>query len=161
MNKLPATTLAVFTVGALAAGAGLSRPELAERLNVDFWNLPAYERELATCQDEEVRLDARCRALVTCMDSKEAAVGELRAGRITLFECAARFRDASAASEDSQKYLRKIHPNLSADEAQCRMVIHWVGSLAYRDPHAAAVAARLNAELEDHLARHGTVRLPR
>jgi hypothetical protein len=86
--------------------------------------------------------------------------GEVRAGRLSLLDAAARVRDIQSASPYFPwDHFRRMHPGATDDERFCRMVIELTapsgGTLRGQDP----VVTRLEAELEDHL-KNGTLRLP-
>jgi hypothetical protein len=87
-----------------------------------------------------------CAQRLQRLQVKQAVIADLIAGRLTLLEAAARFRGCATEAED---------PELTA-----RAVIGWA-HLALRDrpEEADAVGDRLEAELRQHLARHGAVRL--
>lgn len=81
--------------------------------------------------------------------AKEEVVAQLVAGRLPLFEAAARFRELSDAAAES-------------GERVCRTVIGWA-HLALRDhpERAERLSNDLEQELQEHLKRFGGVRLPR
>jgi hypothetical protein len=85
---------------------------------------------------------------------------EVRAGRLTLLEAAARARDIQSASPFFPwERFRETHPAGSDDERFCQMVIDLVtlpsGPRGGSDP----VVDRLRAELDEHLSQ-GTLHLP-
>jgi hypothetical protein len=81
---------------------------------------------------------------------------------MSLFEAAARFHALDVemppfpANRLSDRFAGGAH-----DERQCRRVIANVYNLLQPDQcWPEGVVARLEVELEEHLRRHGTVRLP-
>jgi hypothetical protein len=85
------------------------------------------------------------------------------AGRLPLFEAAARLRAVERPAVDPQFYtlaLRLMFPDGSDGERMCRKVIHDLRELAQEGRVPASAADRLERELARHLRRFGTVRLP-
>jgi hypothetical protein len=114
--------------------------------------------------DENLRteeLERRRQLLLRRYVAKEQAVRELLAGRLTLLQAAARFRDAEAAvpvgwgppCTDSGP---------TKGKRLCWDVITWArGWLAENQPaQATEVITRLEAELQQHRAEYGVVELP-
>jgi hypothetical protein len=90
----------------------------------------------------------------------EEVTVEVRAGRLSLLDAAARARDVQSASPYFPwDHFRRMHPAATDDERFCRLVIELAapsgGTLRGADP----VVARLEAELEAH-RKNGTLRLP-
>jgi hypothetical protein len=83
------------------------------------------------------------------------------AGRLSLLEAAARFRDLDEQPPAARReVLRCAYPGASDDECRCRAVLQYVWVEARDRPGAdPAVAKRLEAELRGLLG-HGDVRLP-
>ncbi len=83
------------------------------------------------------------------------------AGRLSLLDAAARVRDIQSASPYFPwDRFRASYPGATDDERFCRMVIGMVYAPELKDgPQRVALAARLTAELEEHL-RRGTLHLP-
>jgi hypothetical protein len=82
------------------------------------------------------------------------------AGRLTLFEAAAGFR---AVRQVRDKYLKPVSvslPGKTEEEQLCWQVIVAVEQRLLDKPEQAAVVARLNKELQEHLGRYGSVHLP-
>lgn len=92
---------------------------------------------------------------------RDRAIRELLAGRLTLVQAAAQFRDVEEDHPVSW-WPQNAATGSAEGERLCRMVIGratgWVES--HLPSQAAAVAARLVAELEEHRSPDGTVRLP-
>ncbi len=102
---------------------------------------------------------AEVAALAARSQAKAAAVRELTAGRRTLLETAAAFRDLDAQWPPQRVPIRDSFPESSSDdEAYCRAVLMYVWHIPPRD-HPAEWVRRLNDEL-DARRRDGTLRLP-
>ncbi|HKB02943.1 MAG TPA: hypothetical protein VKD90_12030 [Gemmataceae bacterium] len=106
-------------------------------------------------------LDRRTQIYLHRITVKERAVRDLLAARLTLLQAAARFRDV----EEEHPITGKPHCAASAPadgERWCRRVMEQaIGWVAANLPaQAADVAARLEAELEQHREPDGTIRLP-
>src|SRR5262249_62267097 len=94
------------------------------------------------------------------MAVKEEAAEEAAAGRLSLRETAARFRDSDAGVPESYRSAWRITvPGGSEDERYCRQVLLYVGWLVQQGDARAAALDRLQAELDEALAR-GDLRLP-
>src|SRR5262245_42139971 len=90
-------------------------------------------------------------------------MNELIADRITLREAATRSRALARETPGFDgELLRLTYPGRTDDERHCRRVIAWVKVELQDQPgKAAALAARLEAELEGHLEQDAAIRLPR
>ncbi len=90
-------------------------------------------------------------------------VPDLLAGRLTLLEAAARFRDGCVRQPEVTRHgWRLAYGHLPEAEGYCEMVIRHVQSkyeLDERPAEGQAAARRLRAEMEQH-RRDGTLRLP-
>jgi hypothetical protein len=112
-----------------------------------------HQQEL---EDEVKRVQQRC-------DAKIAVVADVIAGRLTLFEAAARFRGLNASNPQAEYWLTTYaYPDQPYELALCRSVIDRVAvklrSQASGEPDD--TVARLEAELAEHLNRHGRICLP-
>ncbi|HZT82744.1 MAG TPA: hypothetical protein VFA26_21115 [Gemmataceae bacterium] len=119
--------------------------------------------EGASGQDEENVLDRQLRAVVQRLEKKQQVIAALLGGRLSLLEAAARFRELNETpSELPNHSYRILFEGKSDEERLCRQVIAWAYNEAeVSSPEGArAVRRRLEAELAEHLARHGTVVLP-
>jgi hypothetical protein len=90
-----------------------------------------------------------------------AAVDDLIAGRCTLLEAAARFRDlAEAASNFPWEEFRRHYPGANDEERHCQRVIeHLQARLEKQPDRCRALVRRLEAELDAYRAC-GPLRLP-
>jgi hypothetical protein len=106
------------------------------------------------------RLAAEDGVALRRMAVKEAAAEEAAAGRLPLLEAAARFRDSDADVPESYRSAWRLTiPGGSEDERYCRQVLLYVGWLERHGEARAAALDRLQAELDEALAR-GDLRLP-
>jgi hypothetical protein len=93
-------------------------------------------------------LDRQIGAVSDRLSAKAHIADEVAAGRLSLREAAAAFRDLDA-QQPRQVYDHPaaFPPGASEDERRCRAVIDWAVNAAPPD-HAPALARRLEAELE-------------
>jgi hypothetical protein len=121
----------------------------------------------AIAQQEELRkqrLDAEHMEVFGRSQARARVVSAVIEERITLLEAAAHFRALDASQQSKWIYtyaLRTQFQGRSDEERLCRRVIdaaRW--ALIDKPDLAAAVVKRLQAELSEHLARHGRVQLP-
>src|SRR5262249_23603605 len=119
-------------------------------------------RAIESSRDVKQDLERRNAAVIDRITAKDQVADEVIAGRLTLVEAAARFRDLNAVPPDHPDPYRTTYPGGSDREKLCRQVISWVASATGRaQAEARALVACLEAELEDLLGRHGTIELPK
>jgi hypothetical protein len=141
----------------VALAAALLRPEWGRDLGVEGLALPA--------PDGGGRLppDGRVRAVDRRIEQKDRLAGEVVAGRLTLFEAAARFRRLND-EPPAPTPLSASFPGDSEEERLCRQVIDFARSWLRQQPggdrEADEFAARCEDELRRHKERHGAVVLP-
>ena len=100
------------------------------------------------------------RALIARIERKHRIACELAAGRLSLFEAAAAFRDLEAEGPPST-VMCGFPDASSEDEAHCRSVIEYVRMEGRGiDPDGADDRARCFEEDLDARLRDGTLRLP-
>jgi hypothetical protein len=87
------------------------------------------------------------------VQAKYAAVTELVAGRLTLLEAAARFRDLDAGLSGVPESLVQQYPGVSYEQALCRHMIDPARSAlrVHAPEEMERVVARLEAALQRHL----------
>jgi hypothetical protein len=89
--------------------------------------------------------------------AKQQVIAELINGRVPLLEATARFWAAQCPAKEQAGA-----PPSDDGEQLCRTVIGWAYlALSERPERADAFSEELEQELQAHLTRHGTVRLPR
>jgi hypothetical protein len=153
------TLLALPLVGAVYfAGDVREAADRESGSSSESWGVLRRERE-RTAELERGRQIALRR-----VEIKTEVATELIAGRLTLFEAAARFRDLKDPPKAYWSLLRRAYPGKSDAECICRSTIDWTVNVALDqpcgEPGAAAVRSRLEGELRAHLLRFGKVRLP-
>jgi hypothetical protein len=93
--------------------------------------------------------------------TKQDIVLQLLDGRLTLLEAAAQFQRVNCLLKGQGTGPNPAEPNPEDGERVCRMVIGWVQlALADRPERAEVLTARLEQELQEHLAKEGVVVLP-
>jgi hypothetical protein len=160
MNITCRILLGLGLTGALAAAlgyfwtAGPTPP--APPTGPDEIRSPVEERRRA-------RLDLYRARLFRSMEIKHQVAEELLHGRITLFQAVAQFQQAEQglpAEAARLRALRTMFPGSSDEERWCRKVIRYLRATWPESARASRAARRLEEELDRHLRRYGTVRLP-
>ena len=138
----------VACVALAAAAALLAGARLAVRPPAPEGPAPAYMPP----SPENALLMARLRV-------KTRVTRDVAAGRVSLTEAAAVFRELDVRGPPPLRPVRDVFPDArSEEEAYCRCVIAWAANTA-PPGGAAELTRRLEAEL-DGLLRAGPVRLP-
>jgi hypothetical protein len=127
-------------------------------MNLDWWSLPRLREEIRRGEEKDAAL-ARTLAEARGREAaKRRATRELLAGRLTLTQAAACFRDVDAASGLPSTVLQGYARGTTEEERWCRQVIAWAeieaeaaGSAGNRRP----TRDRLEAELRRLLAAGG------
>ncbi len=96
------------------------------------------------------------------VQERYAIIGELCAGRMTLFEAAAQFKRLNAQPNPSTFKILSLFPGATDDERVCRQVLAWLAGNIEQLPSCQrqSVLDRLEAELREHIACVGPVELP-
>jgi hypothetical protein len=145
---------------AAITGLGLRQPA------ADFAEVGSSRRPALLWNDDVVRgqeLDDQLKQVLLRSDAKDAVVADLIDGRLTLFEAAARFRAVNESNPQAEQWLTGFPlGDQPYETALCRSVIRRVEvELRPRGSKLGhGIVARLEAQLADHLKRHGSVRLP-
>lgn len=112
------------------------------------WTLLDAQADLQHEDEHRARLEAEGQDVLYRIAVKRQVVEEVIAGRLSLPEAAAWFRELNGAYSIHLSVLRRQHPGLSDDEILYRNVIDFVDSHLERRPEESAVVlARLEAEL--------------
>jgi hypothetical protein len=121
----------------------------------------ALPARLADECERHAALTAQTQALSSHLLAKYNVTTDLANGRLSLAEAAGRFRQLDQECPGfSWERFRTIYPGATDGERHGREVICAVQCGLHLEPsRAATVVARLEAELQDHLARHGTLPL--
>jgi hypothetical protein len=109
------------------------------------------------------RLDLYRARLFRCMEIKRQVAEELIDGRLTLFQAVVHFQRAEQGLPAAAMRLRALRlgfPGNSDAERRCRKVIHYLRVTWPESARASRAARRLEEDLDRHLRRYGTVRLP-
>jgi hypothetical protein len=117
--------------------------------------------ESRPCPCEEVAEDQNTEATILRIFAKRQLARETAAGRRSLVEAAALFRELNRLPPALQPAEGPFLTGRTEEERLCRQVIGYVANLEHDRSEAAADAAvaRLEAELQEELERHGAVRL--
>ena len=111
-----------------------------------------------TPPDDQLERDLR--ALDRRSFAKIEVARDAIAGRLTLFEAAARFRAVDADAPDRLRRGWRVGLKGGSDEERyCRQVLCYVETLTWGGDGDPAVVARLRAQVDEALAR-GDLRLP-
>ena len=93
-------------------------------------------------------LSSRDEAVRRCLEAKTRVTAEVVAGRLTLLEAAAAFRQCNETVKDGNDAWAGVYRAPGDEEAVCRNVIVWAALATRRDPQRqAAVVRRLEEEL--------------
>lgn len=112
------------------------------------WTLLQAQADLRQEDEHRAQLEAHGQDVLYRIAVKRQVVEEVIAGRLSLPEAAAWFRELNGAYSAPLDVLRRQHPGLSDDEIACRNVIDFVDAHLERRPlEAGVVRARLEAEL--------------
>jgi hypothetical protein len=161
MNFCARVMAVMALLGTALIGLGQYRPAWATQVDLDWWNLPELYDELRRGQQELEAQEQQRQAAVERLWARAAIIGDLRAGRQTLVQAAARFRRLNASAPEGPIDLRQHVPGATEEERVCRQVIYWAESADCPAPTARGeVRRRLEEELDRLLAEHnGTIRL--
>ena len=138
----------VAALGLVTAGVVChpgNRPDTGTELN------PVYLDDAERQRAED--LERLRRYLIGVPRLKREAINALTEGRMNLLQVAAAFRRIHAVDPGYGIHLSILFPNCSDTERHCRGVIHYIGNLLENSPETAALIARLDAELNEYLAR--------
>jgi hypothetical protein len=114
-------------------------------------------------EQRRARLELYRARLFQSMEIKRQVAEELLDGRITLFQAVLQFQRAEQGLPAAAARLRALRlrfPGSSDAERWCRKVIRYLRATWPESALASRVALRLEGELDRHLRRYGTVRLP-
>jgi hypothetical protein len=144
--------LCLGLVAVLSAGFQGVDPALLVNLPGDLAALPELQDKLRCENERREQLEQRREKMTEQFQERDRVAAELAAGRMTLAEAAARFKELLMSYRVSRDYLRHYGVRPGAEERLYRQVILWTQDFLVREPaKAAEVTARLEKELADHL----------
>jgi hypothetical protein len=162
------TLVTLLVAVALSCGAVFSiamRPHaMPTELGLDWWALPVLvDPETAQCLRNRQRLEWEQNEIRARTAAKRGLAAEVAAGRLPLLEAAARFRDLNARTPGLAEHVCNASPGVSYELLLCQQVIAITEAvLEEQSPgQAEEIVARLRAELQQHLDRHGAIVLRR
>jgi len=129
---------------------------------IDNSKLPESMSQLQNALMLGQELEDQSKLVVQRCDAKDIVVADVIAGRLTLIEAAVRFRKINESNPQAEHWLTKYpYRNQPYELALCRSVIQRVElELEARGTgRELGIVARLEAELAEHLQRHGRVSL--
>jgi hypothetical protein len=142
-RRAVAAGLVVAALGLLSA-----HPTWARSLGLDVWNAPALEAELRAGEDMGRRLSEQDEGVRRRIVVKDAIVGELIAGRVTLARATERFAALNAGQPEYMEAIRASFPGETDHEKCARNVIAFARMRVPPDQRD-AVEARLEAQLHE------------
>ena len=123
---------------------------------------PSLMAHVHTSIEQGRELDAQLEESLQRCKAKEDSARALIAGQLTLLEAAAGFRDVNASWPKARTFLQQAYAGLPYEHALCRQIIAYAEAELRHQGSAQkdSVLHRLEAELAEHLRRHGKVCLP-
>jgi hypothetical protein len=161
------TLVTLFVAAALSCGTVFSlglRPHLLPtELGLDWWALPVLaDAETAQCVRNRQRFEEEYNEIAARNAAKRRFAAEVAAGRLTLFQAAARFRDLNARTPGLAEHVCNASPGIPYEVLLCRQVIAITEAVLEEQSSGRAdeIVPRLRAELQQHLDRHSKIVLP-
>jgi hypothetical protein len=149
---------------ALAAGFALLPSRWTDGLGLCGWEPSGLRRELVETYQRRREMKHQIEIANRRIEARQRVIEEVIAGRETLLGAAASLRAIDATPPDFEQKYPKSFPGNSDGERLCREVITRVVNVlkVQASDQAGPFAARLEAELQEHLRTHnGVVVLPR
>jgi hypothetical protein len=160
MGRLTRLALGAVLVSCLVLGLLSLRLGWVAAPGLDGWTVPAVFDALGQEAGRDEQLDREERAVQRCTAAKREVAAEAAAGRVTLFEAAARFRDLDAdAPETYRRVWRQTFEGATDEERYCHQVLEYVAQIGRERPGDAVALDRLRAQLDGALSR-GDIQLP-
>ena len=130
-------------------------------VGLNVGDLPGALRWLGRENERQKELNADRARCLRLHEARQRVLEDLARGRHRLLDGARQWRDLSPVPLHIQADLLRVEPGNSEGERLCRHTIQRIEiGLDLPPEEARRVVARLEAELQEHLARHGTVVLP-
>jgi hypothetical protein len=152
----------VALLGTTLIGLSQYRPAWAARAGLDWWSLPELCEEYRHGEQELAAQEAQGRGMVERLRARGEVIDDLRAGRLTLVQAAARFRGLNGLAPEASYDLSHHMAGATEEERLCRQVIYWAEGAERTVPPTAREQTRrcLEAELDRLLAENnGVIRL--
>jgi hypothetical protein len=146
-------------LAAVPVAAACSPAHWYTDLGLDVWNLGELERIRIREKQREAELIRQDEAALRRLEAKGAVVQDLLAGRMTLFEAVAWFKDVNDTYPEVPGDHGTYFSADSEEENLCRQVLAWVEAEVNRLPpgRRTALTNRLRGELwAPFLGRQGT-----
>ena len=162
MKTACSLVVAAGIVGAVASCRFFPSANEALTARPDQDAQPSLMAHVHTSIEEGRELDAQLEESLQRCTAKEDSARALIAGQLTLLEAAAGFRDVNACWPKARTFLQQAYAGLPYEHALCRQIIAYAEAELRHQGSAQkdSVLHRLEAELEEHLRRHGKVCLP-
>jgi hypothetical protein len=141
-------------LGAALTGLGQYRPAWAENTGLDWWNLPTLYQEMRDGEQGLIERQHRGDLVVEWAASRGRVITDLRAGKVTLAQAAARFRALDTPLEGVIHRTEVNCPGTS-NERLCRQIIGWASSAEGSADAREKMRKGLEAELRRLLDEHG------
>jgi len=139
-----------FIVVVLTVTATLANPAWATAWGLDVWNLPSLQSQAAAAAEEGRDLDIQSTDLRNRIAIKEALVGSLIAGRMTLADTAAEFAALNGNFPHYMTIFHNVYPGETDDEKNIWNVIEYARTRLALLPvwKRIAVLTRLDCEFQ-------------
>jgi hypothetical protein len=131
----------------LAAVSAVADPSWARAAGLDVWNVRDLEQELETATRNQDRLTVEDATILNRIHVKEALIGDLIAGRVSLAEATAQFLAFNADNPGCVAVLRVAYPGDTDEERTAHNVMDYAIQRVANPAERAALASRLAAEL--------------
>jgi hypothetical protein len=144
-------------------GGAYACPEVLDDLGLNCSDLPRVLKWLHDENEKGEILETRDREVLALTDKKWQVARDLVAGRLTLLEAAARYRDLPGINKEVWLKTVRSEPGTTDSECFCRHAIGWVRHVLEFDAPSPSVRADVLARLENELAKHlqqGDIHLP-
>jgi hypothetical protein len=149
---MPFLTRVTLTAFVTCTALELTSSGATRALKQELGELPDVIRAILHERQRSERLDEQGARTAARTEAKRRLFAELAAGRLSLPQAAARFRELCAEAPQTRDALRILFDSGSDEERLCRFLIYCVeAELAGSPGQPEAVGRRLNAELEARL----------
>jgi hypothetical protein len=143
--------IGVGVMGVMLAGWARAKPGGWGGPAGDIGQLPDILSQLAADEQLGAELEDKSAALHKANEIKQDVARAVLAGRMTLAEAVACYRDIHEHLPLAWETIRKHYPGDTDEERWCRNVLSWVQSEAGDQPDQLEALARLEAESRHYL----------